>query len=972
MPTRSVRWRRSSWMAASSVALFANTGLAQDQSAGELEEVVVTGVRAAQQAAIDIKRDSLQIVDAISAEDIGKLPDVTISDSLQRIAGIQIRRDAGEGSQIAVRGLPQVSTLLNGEQFLGANSITTVQPNFTDVPSQLFAGANVYKTATSSLISSGLTGTVDLLTRRPFDLPQGLTASAAIEGTYGDGAEELDPQGNLLVAWSNDRFGALVSVAYSNVNLANYYSGMQGDQGWSGRPNEGSNWPGHVNGDVNGDGDTTDMIISYQGHTAFNRFTERDRIGLNASFQARITDAVQLTADAFYTDQEQYVRTAGMAAEDKWQRWEWFTPLSSRGSGAIIDGRELVLVDQFLLDTRRLKSFSQVARTDAKSQNFNLQLSFDNGGKFTGSARAILADAEQNIVNSYADIDLSNGSQWGIQNNYYPGGAQNPYPNGYAGFPQITADYRGEHIRFSGIPDIVNNLDAYSIGALSSENNFDRDADMAAFRLDGSYELTEKFALDAGVRYSERETTQLGYDYLAPFYAGAASNDSGCLVKWKATDVVLSGGGIPGACTAGDAGGFYTALGRMPLSSFGNNVIRITDYGDAQGVPPMYVLDPEAMDDPLAFHNGLFPGNVKVMNPGNSFGVDVDQTTAYLQGRLNGGDDVPYSANIGLRMIKTKLKVVQNNVGAPQPYGAANLDAGDVVTDREFNDYLPSLNFTFDLSDSVKLRMGYSKTMTLLDLEQWGGALTPSYAISNAEGGRFVIVGANSNGNPQLDPWRSKNFDASIEWYLGDQTMLAAALFHIEVDSFIERGTVPMALPDQDGVVRRTVNVLTNVQGEGGTLEGVELSAKHAFSDLPGIWSNFGVDANYTYSPSDSGRTDIAGNKLPFPSNSKHQTNFVLWFESDRLQARIAHNYRSKRAEAFNQVWGAEGLTLYQSSTSYIDASVSYDITPSFTAYLQGLNLTNEYENYYFQWESQKAYQFGYERRFIAGLRGKF
>src|SRR5687768_10207855 len=98
MPTRSVRWRRGSWMAASSVALFANTGLAQDQSAGELEEVVVTGVRAAQQAAIDIKRDSLQIVDAISAEDIGKLPDVTISDSLQRIPGIQVRRDAGEGS----------------------------------------------------------------------------------------------------------------------------------------------------------------------------------------------------------------------------------------------------------------------------------------------------------------------------------------------------------------------------------------------------------------------------------------------------------------------------------------------------------------------------------------------------------------------------------------------------------------------------------------------------------------------------------------------------------------------------------------------------------------------------------------------------------------------------------------------------------------------------------------------------------
>lgn len=318
MSTRSKRRLAGKFLAASGVMLVANVGLAQRVAAAEeLEEVIVTGVRAAQQAAIDIKRDSSQIVDAISAEDIGKLPDITISDSLQRVPGIQIRRDAGEGSQVSVRGLPQVSTLLNGEQFLGANSITTVQPNFNDIPSQLFSGANVYKTSTAGLVGSGLTGTVDLRTRRPFDLPQGLTASAAVEGTYGDGAEEVDPQGNLLVAWNTERVGALLSAAYSNVNLANYYSGMQGESGWSGRPNEGAGWPNDVNGDVNGDGDTNDAIVAYQGHTAFNRFTERDRLGLNASFQVQFSDALQLTADAFYTDQEQYVRTAGFAAEDK-------------------------------------------------------------------------------------------------------------------------------------------------------------------------------------------------------------------------------------------------------------------------------------------------------------------------------------------------------------------------------------------------------------------------------------------------------------------------------------------------------------------------------------------------------------------------------------------------------------------------------------------------------------------------------
>ena len=179
MKMRSRRFAQASVLAASTLAAAAIS--MPTNAAEELEEVVVTGVRQAQQAAIEVKRDAMQVVDSISAEDIGKLPDVTIADSLQRIPGVQIRRDAGEGSTVAVRGLPQVTTLLNGEQFLGANSTTTVQPDFGDIPSQLFSGVDVFKTSTASQINNGITGTVNLKTRRPFDLPQGVTASAALD-----------------------------------------------------------------------------------------------------------------------------------------------------------------------------------------------------------------------------------------------------------------------------------------------------------------------------------------------------------------------------------------------------------------------------------------------------------------------------------------------------------------------------------------------------------------------------------------------------------------------------------------------------------------------------------------------------------------------------------------------------------------------------------------------------------------------
>jgi iron complex outermembrane receptor protein len=153
--------------------------------AERLEEVVVSGVRRSEQLSVDIKRYAPSIQDSISAEDIGKLPDTTIADSLQRITGVQIDRSGGEGSTINIRGLAQVHTFLNCEGFLTAGNIVSVQPDFTDIPSQLFAGADVIKAPTADLLNSGITGTVNLRTRQPNDLQQGWTLVGAADGTHG-------------------------------------------------------------------------------------------------------------------------------------------------------------------------------------------------------------------------------------------------------------------------------------------------------------------------------------------------------------------------------------------------------------------------------------------------------------------------------------------------------------------------------------------------------------------------------------------------------------------------------------------------------------------------------------------------------------------------------------------------------------------------------------------------------------------
>ncbi len=142
-------------------ALFGMSGMAAAQD-DSVEEVVVLGVKGAQQSAINTKREATSIVDGISAEDIGKLPDVTIADSLQRITGIQVQRDAGEGTRANIRGLPQVVTLMNGEQYLTAGNLTGAQPNLGDIPSQLMKGVNVYKSTDLTNALNGVTGTIDL------------------------------------------------------------------------------------------------------------------------------------------------------------------------------------------------------------------------------------------------------------------------------------------------------------------------------------------------------------------------------------------------------------------------------------------------------------------------------------------------------------------------------------------------------------------------------------------------------------------------------------------------------------------------------------------------------------------------------------------------------------------------------------------------------------------------------------------
>ena len=990
---------------------------AQDASAPGGDEIIVTGIRASQQRAVALKRNAASVQDSISAEDIGKLPDTTISDSLQRIPGVEIRRDAGEGSSINIRGLPQVTTLLNGEQYLGANSINTVQPNFNDIPSQLFSGADVIKSSTADLLDAGITGTVNLRTRRPFDLKQGLTVAADAEGMYGSKTKDKDPSVNGLVAWHNDTFGVLVSAAYTDEHLSNSQNGILSNYGAT-YHNEGTADATSSGGfspairphgtpvaggiDVNGDGDANDAFIVPQGFEAFNTITNRKRLGLNGSAQWKMSDALELTVDGFFTRQTQYNHTSGVQQQDiNWQAGE-FVPGTSRDTGATVVGSDGNTYDVNTTQVYNydLGDFSSYAQTDkyvSQSQDYNAELKFDNGGRLKATLRGIYGKAFQHYDQSYAQFSPSNGQQWspgGI--GHYPTGDVAFNPGGYtvdtlAGVNALHSivDFSGNQPVFtlpSQLTAELGDKSMYALKTLSSEGNYRQKGSLKVVRADASYDANDAVTFEFGGRYSDRSDSDFAFDRAAPLYAGMATGtgataDGACLVKWKGFDVPINdktchaGTGVFNPDDPSTFRGYTAGQTRKADDPSISDIVRQVQP-PVKGIPAVYTLNPSAMNNAEAFQNIYYPGNVEIQNPGSSFDVGVKQITGYTQLDLKGDlFGIPVTANAGVKIINTRLDILQYITGNPQPYGVAGVAAGTDETKRSFTDYLPSFNAAFDLTQKLKLRLAFTRTMTLLNLDQWGGGLTPNYAIDTSTG-LFRVTGGSSTGNPQLNPWRANNFDASLEWYLGRASLLSVAGFYIDVDSFIQQGSVIRTdLPDNDGVVRnRTVSISTQIQGQSGTLKGVEGQWKQSFGDLPFMptfLSNFGIDTNITFSPSSSGQTDLAGKSIPFQDNSKLQTNVVGYYQDNHLQARVAWNYRSKRAVS-QDFGGLVGLELYQRPTNYIDASVSYDFNPHFTLYAQGSNLTGEYEKYYLTWTDEHAYNNIYERRYTVGARVKF
>ncbi len=423
-------------------------------------DIVVTGVRASLQSAQSIKRNASSIVDSIVAEDIGKLPDNNATEALQRITGVQVSRDVGEGGSIAIRGLPQVETTLNGRETFTAGGGRTF--NLEDLPAELIGRIDVYKTPTADLIEGGLGGTVDVRTHLPFDFA-GATISGSLRNNYADRIKKSEPMASLLVSdrWQTGigEIGVLAAISYQERSYRQ-------DLDSTGAPTP--RIPGAAS-----QIDPTRTVFAPNGNYQVLITGNRQRIGANAALQWRPASNLEFSLEGQYqrfrTNQQQYsanIPTAGSA----------FIPGSASYFGSTNDVSQASYSNQIIT----------AGGTERDLLDVNKQLALK--GKWTSGNFTLTGDGAYTKSKSdlwYTELDLVTHAP-------------------------VFTQYAGTNPPSSSTPGFdLSNLSNYTVGGLTRNENHYVGHEWAG-RLDGEYKFDGGFltAIDVGFRYSDRTVAQ--------------------------------------------------------------------------------------------------------------------------------------------------------------------------------------------------------------------------------------------------------------------------------------------------------------------------------------------------------------------------------------------------------------------------------------------------------------------------------
>ncbi|MDR7069957.1 TonB-dependent receptor [Pseudoxanthomonas japonensis] len=902
-----------------------------EKKATELDAVVVTGIRGSVYKAQDIKRDADTFVDSVTALDIGALPDRSVTETLSRIPGVTIDRFlsvgdpehfSAEGNGVAVRGLTQVRSELNGRDSFSASGGRAL--SFQDVPSELMAGVDVYKNQKADMIEGGLGGSVDLRTFMPFDF-EGSKFGMSFSANRGDFAKKVSPSGSVLYSnrWDTGagEFGVLVNLAHSE--LATRTDGMFV------RP-----FFNNTNSDINGDG-SNDSLWLPRGADWRSLDYNRKRQGIYVATQWRPNDRVEVFGTAFQSTYAELWNEDAIFVQNN--------PLEVR-----VDASQPNAFNGNVFEAGRLTSPAGIpmgtdiraSNRDSKTTDYSLGLKWLASDRtelstelqyIKASTRALDSTVALGIDVPYIDIDLRNGR------------------------PVIGVDN----------PFMANPANYY--WAFTMQNLVDNDADEVAWRADLKHGFDSGFfeSVKFGVRATERNAGSIDTAY---------QTWSGVIQPWMRWWALPGEGPLPGLNLNSTVNSSLVRLNTFQNFYRGDARTPGALYAPRLGVALGYPVTYQNIHD--AAQGYYTPGSIAPWSPSNlsdpKWSNTQSERTYAAYAMLNFAvDDVRLDGNVGVRVVRTENRA-NGYLVYPDKDFAPYLGNGEteaITARNSYTDVLPSANLKWELRENLIMRFAASKAIArpnFSDMQayQMLGADPKPGVTPPVDGSPLPLNQLNLSGssydNPYLTPMKANQFDLSLEWYFAPDRggMAWVNFFYKDVKDYIRRQSQLVAYPGADGnqydyLITRPVNVGT------ANIQGAEIGWNQFFDFLPGPLNGLGMSANYTYIDSSTKvpndptvvPTDTDGSffgDLPADGLSKNAYNMALFYEKGPWQVRFAYNWRSEYLLAIgpNGYNGTDNniawkLPVYSDSFGQLDGSVFYKVSDHVQFGLEMNNLNN-------------------------------
>ncbi|WJG10129.1 TonB-dependent receptor [Aliiglaciecola sp. LCG003] len=950
----------------------------------DIETIQVKGIRGSLARAMDIKRNAKGIVDAISAEEMGKFPDTNLAESLQRITGVTISRKNGEGSQITIRGFGPDKNLvtLNGRQMPGTGN--TRSYDLENLSSDGVSALEVYKTGVSHVPTGGLGGTVNIVTAKPLASP-GLKYVISGKGIYDQSnveGDDVTPELSALYSdtFADNTFGVAVSVSLQERDFQQQSAnvpGWQADQGPFGsatsfvdlRPDAASE-----DDDIK-DGATAD---GKTGHTYFPRQisyninnVERSRLNSQLTLQYAPKDNMTFTLDYVYSEAETATSGLGFGV--------WFNfggnvnsyELDERGTAIRFtesnnDFAHSANVETLLVESDSIGFNFEWQATDeihVELDYHDSKTTTDNGADdgLGHSGNVILAP--NNIVTKTYDFSQGGVPQFDM---VWPNGASEASP---ADFDPLFAQF----------------------------NRSEGESSIEQIQLDAEW-INPNDSFLTSVRFGLANTEQTFGGY-------SADNGNVGPNGYNGNEAIFP----DSMFTRNNTGDFLDEF-----SNGGGNLV--TDY--------YYSFD---YAEAIARMESYFGFSTDPLDP--NFGtLSEGYVTEKTQSVYLSGDmffeiaDMPLDINLGIRYEKTDVNSdVRQNVedflvwSNPTEWQLRYKEGGDgfLNTTGEHDVTLPNLNIKLEVTEDIVARFSVGKTIARAPLGNLlgGRSLSGSPKPGNRTGG---------SGNTNLLPFESFNVDLSAEYYYDDASYISIGYFRKDVKNFISTSfntiTVdglrdpfigPRAIQAEADVVARgdqpTVTaiweqIIANgggvddsccetqivkqndsdplvewlvsqpANGEDKTVDGIEFAVQHMFGD-----SGFGAGFNVTLVDGDV-KYDTENFSVQSPlTGLGDSANLQVFYEKDGLSAKLSYAWRDDYLLGVGQAQGsAEAPPQFFKEFAQTDLSINYDVNDNLTVFFEGLNLFNETEEIYGRYEEQFLAARQYGTRYNLGARYSF